>query len=87
MFYLVNNCLCLVGYTETLDRARDKREYSMIIEGQFSYLTSKLYVLAPHLNRLIETVQMRGYNIWFQREIRQIIPELHQILILHRALM
>ena len=87
MFYPVNNCLCLVEYTETLNRAPDKREYSMIIEGQFSYLTLKLYVVAPHLNRLIETVQMRGHDIWFQQEIRQIIPELHQIHILSRALM
>ena len=27
----------------------------------------------PHLNRLHETIQMRGHNIWFQREIRKII--------------
>ena len=27
----------------------------------------------PHLNRLDETVQKRGHNIWFQREIRKIV--------------
>ena len=32
--------------------------------------------MTPHLNRLDETVQMRGYNIWFQRELRKIIPQL-----------
>ena len=26
----------------------------------------KTYVVTPHLNRLVETVQMRGHNIWFR---------------------
>ena len=25
----------------------------------------KTYIVTPHLNRLDETVQMRGHNIWF----------------------
>ena len=36
----------------------------MIIEGYFSYFSLKLYVVTPHLNRLVETVQMRGHNIF-----------------------
>ena len=27
--------------------------------------------MTPHLNRLDETVQMRGHNIWFRREIKK----------------
>ena len=37
-----------------------------------------MYVVTPHLNRLIETIQMRGNNIWFQLEIK-IIPQLSNI--------
>ena len=32
--------------------------------------------MTPHLNRLVETVQMRGHNVQFQCEIRKIIPQL-----------
>ena len=32
------------------------------------------------LNRLSETVQMRGHNIWFHKQIRKIILNYHQIL-------
>ena len=39
-----------------------------------------MYVVTPHLNRLFETVQMRGHNIWFHLEIRKIIPNNHHIL-------
>ena len=31
----------------------------------FSYFSFKLYVVTPHLNRVIETVQMRGHKIFF----------------------
>ena len=34
----------------------------MIIEGYFFLL--KLYVVTPHLNHLIEMVQMRGHNMF-----------------------
>ena len=55
----------------------------MIIRHNFCQFCTKTYVMTPHLNRLEETVQMRGHNIWFQREIRKIIP---QILLLSRIL-
>ena len=45
----------------TLCRALGKGEYKMII---FSHFSLKPYVVTPHLNRLIETVQMRGHNIY-----------------------
>ena len=41
----------------------------MIIEGNFSYFSSKPYDMTPHLNRLdersVETAQMRGHSICF----------------------
>ena len=48
----------------------------MITRDFFSCILHKEYVVTPHLNRLDETVQMRGHNIWFQWEIRKIIPQL-----------
>ena len=33
----------------------------------------KTYKVTQHLNRLEETVQMRGHKIWFQWEITKII--------------
>ena len=47
--------------------------------------SSKPYVVTPHLNRLNETVQMRGHNIYFYAELTESIPNYHQIL-LSRAL-
>ena len=32
----------------------------------FSYFSLKHYVVTPYLNRLVETVQMRGHNIMFR---------------------
>ena len=55
-------------------RALDKREYLMII--------SKPYIVTPHLNHLVEMVQMKGYNIWYYAELTEIIPNYHQILAL-----
>ena len=43
-------------------RALDKSEYLIINCENFSM---KPYVVTPHLNRLTETVQIKGYNIWF----------------------
>ena len=37
----------------------------MIIEANFSYFSFKPYVVTPHLNRLVETVQMGGHNVCF----------------------
>ena len=48
----------------------------MIIKDNFCQFCIKTYVVTPHLNRLNETVHMRGHNIWIQREIRKIIPQL-----------
>ena len=36
--------------------------------------------MTPHLNRLVETVQMRGHNICFSAELTEIIPNYPQIL-------
>ena len=47
----------------------------MISKDNF-YYCMKVYVVTPHLNRIIETVQMTGHNIWFQWEIRKSIPQL-----------
>ena len=47
-------------------RAVENREYWMVIRDNFCYFCIKTYVVTPHQNRLIETVQMRGHNIRFQ---------------------
>ena len=36
--------------------------YEGVFDDDFFYFSSKLYVVTPHLNRLIEMVQMRGHN-------------------------
>ena len=41
--------------------------------------------MTPHLNRLNETVQMRGLSLSFYVELTIIIPNYHQILPLYRA--
>ena len=46
-------------------RAVDKREYLVIIRDNFCQSCIKTYVVTPNLNRLVETVQMRGHIIWF----------------------
>ena len=50
---LLKEILCL--------KALNKKEYLMIL---FFYFSSKAYILTPSLNRLVETVQIRGHNIW-----------------------
>ena len=55
-------------------RALDKREYLMILWDDFSYFTTKPYVVTPHLNCLIEMVQRMGHNICFCAELSKIIP-------------
>ena len=52
----------------------------MIIEGYFFLFLIETYVVTPHLNRLVETVQMRGHNIYFGAELTKIIPNYNQIL-------
>ena len=39
----------------------------MILRDNFSYFSLKPYVVTPHLNRLIEMVQMRGHNMFLCR--------------------
>ena len=51
----------------------------MIIWNIFSYFSSKPYIVTPHLNCLIQTVQMRGHNICVQPELTK-IHNYHQIL-------
>ena len=48
----------------------------MVIQDNFGFFPIKTYVVTPHLNRLVETVQMSGRIIWFQSEIRNIILQL-----------
>ena len=52
----------------------------MIIGDNFSYFSLKPYVVTPHLNRLDETVQMRGHDIRFYAELTKTFPKYHQIL-------
>ena len=42
-------------------RALDKREYLVIIRDNFCQFCMITYVVTPYLNRLAETVQMRGH--------------------------
>ena len=42
--------------------------------------------MTPHLNRLNETVQMRGHNILFYAELTKIVPNYHPILLLYLEL-
>ena len=48
----------------------------MIIWDNICQFCTKNDVLTSHQNCLDETDQIRGHNIWFQREIRKIIPQL-----------
>ena len=51
----------------------------MIIRDNSLLILHKSYVVTPHLNRLVKTVQMMGHNQRFQRQIRKIIPNYSQI--------
>ena len=44
--------------------AVDKRDHFVIIRDNFCKFCIKTYTVTPHLNRLTETVQIRGHNIW-----------------------
>ena len=63
----------VIFHTEQGIRALDKQEYLVIIRDNFCFFYIKTYVVTPHLNRLNETVQMRGHNICFRSKIRKII--------------
>ena len=59
----------------------------MIIEVKIFLILIEPYVVTHHLNRLLETVQMRGHNKCFCAELTKIIPNYHQIYsLLSRAL-
>ena len=45
----------------------------MIIRDNFCLFYITTYIVTPHLNRLNETVQMRGHNICFRSKTRKII--------------
>ena len=51
-----------------------------VFDDYISYFSWNPYIMTPHLNRLIETVQMRGHNICFYAEFTKIILNYHQIL-------
>ena len=36
-----------------------------VFDDHFSYFSSKPYVVTPYLNRLVETVQVKGHNVCF----------------------
>ena len=55
---------CFTKYLK-LNRALDKRG---VFDDNFSYFSWKSYVVTPHLNRLVEMVQIRGHNKWFYAE-------------------
>ena len=46
-------------------------KYSHLSRAHFS---SKQYVVTPHLNRLIETVQIRGHNMFFLCRVNKNYP-------------
>ena len=70
LFYLHEESLVLFC-SDQPDRALDKRECWMTIS---SYFSLKPCVVTPHLNHLVETVQMRGHNICFYAKLTKIIP-------------
>ena len=51
-----------------------------VFDDNFSYFSSKPYVVTTHLNRLIKTVQMTDHNICFNAELTHIISNYHQTL-------
>ena len=69
-----------------ISRALDKRVHLEIIRDNFCQFCTKTYVVTPYLNRPGEPVQMRDHYILFQREIRKLFLNYHQILFLSRAL-
>ena len=38
-----------------------------VYDDNFSYFSSKPYVVTPHLKRLVKMVQLRGHNICFMQ--------------------
>ena len=62
---------CPIGkHQEFATRSLDKG----VFDDNFSHFSSKPYFVTTHLNRLVETIQMRGHNIWFNAELTKLIP-------------
>ena len=57
--------------------ALDKREYLMIM----FLISQRNNVVVPHLNCLVEAVQMMGHSICFYAELTKIILTYHQLLL------
>ena len=70
-----HGCVPIHLKTYVVGRALDKRECLTI----FFIFSDKSYVVTPHLNSLVETVQMRSHNIRFYAELTKIIPYYQQI--------
>ena len=61
----------------------------MISRDNFCQFCIKPFAVTPHPNRVDETIQMRGHNIRFRREIRKIIIKyslLSRVLNIHQNL-
>ena len=54
----------------------------MVVRDNFSYFSLKVYVVTPHLNRFVLTVQMGEHSICFCAELTKIIPNYHKLLLL-----
>ena len=52
-----------------ISRAPDKKGYWGEFKDNFSYFSTKTYVVTLHWNRLNETVLMMGHKIFFYGEI------------------
>ena len=64
VFLLLVSCQT-VAAKHRQSSALEKRQYLVKIGDNFCKFCIKTYVVTHHLNRLAETVQMRGHNIWF----------------------
>ena len=53
---------------------------------KFSYFSLKPYVVSPHLNRLVETVQIRGNNICFMESSQKLSLIIIKYTLISRAL-
>ena len=78
--------LVAVSHVKCMLRALGKREYLMIIQDNFSYFSLKPYVVTPHLNCLIEMVQKRGHNIFFNQNLPKLSLIIAKYSLLSRAL-
>ena len=59
----------------------------MLIRDNLCQFGTKTYIVTPHLNRLIETVQKRVTTYGSKRNKKKLFPNYHQILLISRACM